>query len=82
MPMLVAVIEAPAKIAGIASTWNRAISPQVPKAKGNTTPATATVKAWVPTAISSSSSLSKPVRNSKANRPSCATDSKAGKLSL
>ena len=66
MPMLVAVIEAPAKIAGIGSTPNRVISPKVPRAKGNSTPATATVIAWPPTATSASSSLSKPVRKSRA----------------
>ena len=63
--MLVAVIEAPAKIAGIASTLKIAIKPRVPSAKGSTTPTTATLKAWAPTAISSSSSLSIPVRKSK-----------------
>ena len=49
MPMLVAVIEAPAKIAGIASTLKMPIKPSVPKAKGSTTPTTATENAWAPT---------------------------------
>ena len=82
MPMLVAVIEAPANTAGITSTWNRVIRPRVPRAKGSSTPATATVVAWVPTATSSSSSLSSPVRNSNANRPMLATSCRLGKLSI
>ena len=81
IPMLVAVIEAPANTAGITSTWNRVIRPRVPRAKGSSTPATATVVAWAPTATSSSSSLSSPVRNSRANRPMLATSWRLGKLS-
>jgi len=34
MPMLVAVIEAPANTAGIRSTWKIAIRPKVPRANG------------------------------------------------
>ena len=56
----------PAVFAGIRSTWKTAIRPAVPRAKGSTTPATATVNACPPTATSSSSSLSRPMRNSRA----------------
>ena len=42
---LVAVIDAPAKTAGIRSTWKININPRVPKAQGKITPAIATVKA-------------------------------------
>ena len=66
MPMLVAVIEAPANTAGTGSTWNSSIRPAVPSRNGSTTPAQATVTAWPPTAISSSRSLSSPVTNSRA----------------
>ena len=82
MPMLVAVIAAPAKTAGITSTWKIAIKPAVPRAKGTATPATATVIAWAPTATSSSRSLSRPVRKSRAKRPKVATACRLGKLSL
>merc|ERR1711861_36940 len=62
---ILGIVVAPAKMAGIASTWKIAINPRVPRAKGSTTPTTATLKAWPPTAISSSSSLSIPVRKSR-----------------
>ena len=45
IPILVAVIDAPAKTAGIRSTWKININPRVPNANGKITPAIATVKA-------------------------------------
>ena len=39
IPILVAVIDAPAKTAGIRSTWKININPRVPKANGKITPA-------------------------------------------
>ena len=79
--MLVAVIDAPANTAGIKSTWKIAISPAVPTANGNTTPAMATEVALPPTATSSSRSLSRPVRKSKEKSPRLATASTLGKVS-
>ena len=43
--------------------------------------AVATVVAWAPTATSSSSSLSRPVRNNRANRPIWETACRFGKVS-
>ena len=80
MPMLVAVIAAPAKIAGSIGTVNNTWRPKAPTTKGRITPVRATLMAWPPTAISSSSSLSRPVRNSRDSRPIFAIPCRMGKV--